>query len=80
MSSGGRPSHEFETRISAIADFVHESKGKKLLPVIHSADPRRDDPGYEERTVRRTANSLSTSSSVFHRCGVTRIACPRTET
>src|SRR5262245_9075943 len=27
-----------------------------------------------------TANSFSTSASVFHTCGVTRIALPRTET
>src|SRR5690348_6114934 len=34
MSSGGRQSHKFETRISAIADFAHECKRKKkALPL-----------------------------------------------
>jgi len=88
-----RSSHKFETRISAIADFARKGKReKKALPLSPVTDRRRENPGalensfsdvpahYEERTVRITANSFSTSASVFHRCGVTRIACPRTET
>jgi hypothetical protein len=33
MSSGGRQSHKFETRISAIADFARKGKRKKKAVV-----------------------------------------------
>jgi hypothetical protein len=49
MSSGGRQSHEFETRISAIADFPREGKRKKKALLLF---PRRPACGDRLRSAR----------------------------
>src|SRR5215471_21764696 len=57
MSSGGRQSHKFETRISAIADFARKGKRKKkalpLFPVPTRAPQSRlrgtHRPQYREQ-------------------------------
>src|SRR5215471_20311194 len=41
MSSGGRQSHKFETRISAIADFACECKRKKKALPLSPLTPGR---------------------------------------
>jgi hypothetical protein len=41
MSSGGQRSHEFETRISAIADFAPEGKRRKKAFPLFPHDRRQ---------------------------------------
>src|SRR5262249_36759112 len=75
------------SRERASADAAHHGQGhggrtERALPRSRSLTPRvavQRGAGYAS-AVFNTENNFSTSASVFHTCGVTRIACPRTET
>ena len=49
--SGGRHSHKFETRISAIADLARKSKQKKEALALSPLSPRRRPQALRPRDI-----------------------------
>src|SRR5262249_16749457 len=66
----------------APADAAHDRQGNSASVLSKRAPdaPPAPPSSAHARVAFKTANSFSTSSSVFHTCGVTRMAWPRTET